>query len=170
MEKYEKSIVEAREQELNKRFANSTLAHAKILLKEIILDAENKVSLLSCSFNTELYSDLEKYIDGFLSQSKTNIFELITSYQEKDNELLKKLSSVHPENFKVFLVDSEHFPVDSETNEKASYIVNDNNAFRYQYSSKDIKYGVVKAIANFNSVKENKLLVDLFERIKGAVD
>ena len=51
MEQYERDVIYARENKLDQRFANSIIEHARILTKEIILDANKKVSILSDSFN-----------------------------------------------------------------------------------------------------------------------
>ena len=49
-----------------------------------------------------------------------------------------------------------------------NYIVNDNNAYRYEYSDKDLEYGSVSAIANFNNKKESDYLIKIFNKIKNS--
>jgi len=73
-----------------------------------------------------------------------------------------------PEQFKVKFISEDKFPTDNDTSERVNYIVNDNNAFRYEYSDKNIRHGVVNAFANFNHEKDSKILNDVFEEIKQA--
>ena len=63
-------------------------------------------------------------------------------------------------------ISEDKFPTDNDTKERVNYIVNDNNAFRYEYSDKNIQHGVVNAIANFNHAQDSKILSDMFEKIK----
>jgi hypothetical protein len=166
MEQYEKDVINARKNKLNQRFANSLIEHAKILTKEIILDANKKVSILSDSFNEFFYSKLEENIVNFLKKDNENIIELIVSDKQKQNKLIKELQTKFPTQFKVRFISEDKFPTDNDTKEKVNYIVNDNNAFRYEYSDKNIQHGVVNAIANFNHSQDSKILTDMFEKIK----
>ena len=168
MEQYERDVIYARENKLDQRFANSIIEHARILTKEIILDANKKVSILSDSFNEFFYSKLEENISNFLQKDSTNIFELIVSDKQKENSLIQKLQKEFPNQFKVKFIAEDKFPTDNDTQERVNYIVNDNNAFRYEYSDKNIQHGVVNAIANFNHEKDSKILNDMFEQIKQA--
>lgn len=56
-------------------------------------------------------------------------------------------------------------PIDKNTQEYVNYIVNDKNAYRYEYSDKNIDLGIVEAIANFNSPEEAKILLDNFNNL-----
>ena len=67
---------------------------------------------------------------------------------------------------KVYYIDYKDYPIDKDTNERVNFTINDNNAYRYEYSDKEIDYGIVKAIANFNNPKENKILNQIFENLK----
>ena len=59
MEQYEKDVKFAREQKIDKRFANSIIDHAIILTREIVIDANKEIKILSDSFNEYFYSKLE---------------------------------------------------------------------------------------------------------------
>lgn len=166
MEQYEKDVINARKNKLDQRFANSIIDHAKILTREIILDANKKICILSDSFNEFFYSKLEDEIINFLQKDKSNVFELIVSDKQKENNLIQELQEKFPNQFMVQFIKEEIFPTDDETHERANYIVNDNDAFRYEYSDKNIQHGIVSAIANFNHKKDNKVLSDMFEQIK----
>lgn len=166
MEQYEKDVINARENKLDQRFANSIIEHARILTKEIIFDANKKVSVLSDSFNEFFYSKLEENIINFFKQDKENIFELVVSDKQKENNLILKFQKDFSTQFKVKFISEEKFPTDNDTSERVNYIVNDNNSFRYEYSDKNIQHGVVNAIANFNHEEDSKILIDMFEKIK----
>ena len=166
MQQYEQDVINARKNKLDQRFANSIIEHAKILTREIILDAKKEVRVLSDSFNEFFYSKLEDDIINFLQKNKSNTFELIVSTKQKENSLIKKFQQNFPNQFRVKFIEEEKFPTDDETKERVNYIVNDNNAFRYEYSDKIIQHGVVSAIANFNHSIDTKILNEMFEQIK----
>jgi len=69
---------------------------------------------------------------------------------------------------KLIFIKDDKFPIDKDSNEKVNYIVNDNNAYRYEYSDKDLEYGSVSAIANFNNKKESDYLIKIFNKIKNS--
>jgi len=166
MEQYEKDVVYAREHNIDQRFSNSIIEHAIILTKEIIIDANKKVSVLSDSFNEFFYFKLEDNIIKFLRKSKSNIFELIVIDKQKNNNLINKLKKEFPNQFKVKYISEDKFPIDNDTSKRVNYIVNDNNAFRYEYNDKYIQNGVVNAVVNFNHKEDSKILNDMFEEIK----
>jgi len=166
MKQYEKDVINARKNKLDQRFSNSIIEHAKILTREIILDAKKEVRVLSDSFNEFFYSKLEDEIINFLQKSDTNTFELIVSSNQKENSLIKKFQQKFPNQFKVKFIEEKNFPIDNDTGERVNYVVNDNNAFRYEYSDKNIQHGVVSAIANFNNEKDAQILNKMFEQIK----
>ena len=168
MNQYEKDVINARKNKLDQRFANSIIEHARILTKEIIIDADKKVSILSDSFNEFFYSKIEDNINNFLKKDSNNIFELIVIDIQKNNNLIKKFQKDFPKQFKVKFISEDKFPTDNDTHERVNYIVNDNNAFRYEYSDKNIQHGVVNAIANFNHPKDTKILSDMFIKIQQA--
>jgi len=166
MEQYAKDVIYARINKLDQRFTNSIIEHAKILTREIILDAKQEIRVLSDSFNEFFYSKLEDDIINFLQKNESNTFELIVSNKQKENHLIKKFQQNFPSQFKVKFIEEDKFPTDDDTKERVNYIVNDNNAFRYEYSDKNIQHGVVNAIANFNHEQDTKILNDMFEQIK----
>ena len=166
MQQYEKDVINARKNKLDQRFANSIIEHAEILTREIILDAKQNIRMLSDSFNEFFYSKIKDEIVNFLQKDKSNIFELIVADKQKENSLIKDFQENFPNQFKVKFVNEDKFPTDDDTKERVNYIVNDNNAFRYEYSDKNIQHGVVSAIANFNHEKDTKILNEMFEQLK----
>ena len=56
MSNFEKVITNARKKKLNKRFGNTSIEHARVLVKEIILDANNSVKILSDNFNNSVFN------------------------------------------------------------------------------------------------------------------
>lgn len=166
MQQYEKDVINARKNKLDQRFANSIIEHAEILTREIILDAKQNIRMLSDSFNEFFYSKIKNEIVNFLQKDKSNIFELIVADKQKENSLIKDFQENFPNQFKVKFVNEDKFPTDDDTKERVNYIVNDNNAFRYEYSDKNIQHGVVSAIANFNHEKDTKILNEMFEQLK----
>ena len=166
MQQYEKDVINARKNKLDQRFANSIIEHAEILTREIILDAKQNIRVLSDSFNEFFYSKIKNEIVNFLQKDKSNIFELIVADKQKENSLIKDFQENFPNQFKVKFVNEDKFPTDDDTKERVNYIVNDNNAFRYEYSDKNIQHGVVSAIANFNHEKDTKILNEMFEQLK----
>jgi len=166
MKQYELDVVNARKNKLDKRFGNSIVEHARVLTREIILDAKHRVRILSDSFNEFFYSKLEKNIVNFLQEDNKNIFELIVSEEKRDNSLIDKLKNQFPEQFQVKYIPQNQFPKDDESGEYVNYIVNDHNAFRYEYSDRNIQHGVVKAIANFNHQDDSAVLNNMFEEIQ----
>jgi DNA-binding LacI/PurR family transcriptional regulator len=167
MENYKKAIEEARKEKINKRFGNTSIEHAKILTNEILLDAKHTVKILSDNFNNYFYSKIIENIKNFLKKDKKNVIEIITNKNEKkSNKLIKNLKEEFPTQIKVYYIDNKNFPIDSETGERVNFIINDNNAYRYEYSDAEIDNGIVKAIANFNNSEENQILNEIFEKIK----
>ena len=166
MSNYEKVIKNARKNKLNKRFGNTSIEHAKVLFKEIILDANNNIKILSDNFNNYFYSKILPTIEEFLNRDKNNTLEIIVIDEEKNNELLDFLKSKYKEQVKMYKIPKDNYPIDSDSEERINFIVNDNYAYRYEYSDKDLEYGVVEAIANFNNEEESKILQDIFDEIK----
>ena len=164
MEEYKKDVVYARKNKIDKRFANSIIEHARILTKEIILDAKSNIKILSDSFNEYFYSSLKKEIEDFLSKDNTSIHVIVAKGHE-ENKLLKYFQNKFPSKFKINFIEHDKFPKDNDTKEYVNYIVNDNKAFRYEYSDKEIHNGHVNAIANFNNEKDSNFLNDFFKKI-----
>ena len=165
MENYEKIIEEARKQKLDKRFGNTSIEHARILFKEIFLDANNSIKILSDKFNSYFYSKLKNEIKHFLKKDNNNVIEIITT---EKNSFLDKLKTLFPKQIKIYLIDYKQFPIDKETKERINFIISDNNSYRYEYSDKDLENGIVKAIANFNSKQDTLILNKIFEELKKA--
>jgi hypothetical protein len=132
--------------------------HARLLVKEIINHSNKKVYSLSSNFHQDFYLSIENEIVNFLKKPNSE-FNLIIATDE--NKLVTKLKKAYP-NFKVKKVDKSIMPKDSNTGENINYIVNDSNAFRYEYSEKNIDVGVVEAVANFNSHNEAEILIGNF--------
>ncbi|WP_434637390.1 hypothetical protein MLC35_01025 [Sulfurimonas sp. NW7] len=165
MKEYKRYVEEAREKKEDFRFANSSTDHAKILIENIILDANRNIKILTDSFNEFFYNQLKENFINFLKKDANNKLEIILSSKEK-NSLLDELKSKFLDQVSVILIDKEKLPKDKETEEIVNYIVNDNNAFRYEYSDKDLEYGVVEAVANFNNKSDADSLISNFEQIK----
>lgn len=127
MEQYERDVIYARENKLDQRFANSIIEHARILTKEIILDANKKVSILSDSF----ILNWKKILAIFCKK-----IVLIVSDKQKENSLIQKLQKEFPNQFKVKFIAEDKFPTDNDTQERVNYIV---NAFRYEYRASFIE-------------------------------
>jgi hypothetical protein len=165
MKKYEDYVKEAVEKKLDERFANSSLEHAKVLIKYIFLDAKHSVKILTDSFNEYFYSSLLEHIENFLNKNSNNKLEIIVKKYE-NNSILEYLENRFKGQVKIVQKNENELPKDKDTGEIANYIVNDNNAYRYEYSDKDLKYGIVEAIANFNNKEEADILLNNFEQIK----
>ena len=161
---YAQEVHNAAKNKTNKRFPNSTIRHAKILIKEIINQAKNEIYLLSSNFNEEFYRTLEDQIKNFFNRTPDSKFFLIITSQGA-NSFLNELKNNYDDRFIITHIDEKKLPVDPDTNEYVNYIVNDQNAFRYEYSDKDVDIGVVEAIANFNSKKESKELIEYFKSL-----
>ena len=163
MHDYLKDIQEAVKNKTNKRFPNSSVEHARLLVKEIINDSNEKVYSLSSTFHKDFYASIETEIINFLKKPNSE-FNLIISSDE--NGLVSKLKKEYP-NFHVKQVAKSKLPKHNETKEYINYIVNDNNSFRYEYSENNIDVGVVEAIANFNSPSEAEALISNFNSLLG---
>ena len=166
---YGKAVEQAREKKIDKRFPNSVVDHALILIKNIIIDANHEVKVLSDSFNEGFYSQLENDFVNFLNKAPKNRLKIISSTNLDNsniiNNIINKLNYSADSNEKVMikLVPIEQFPKDNSTDETVNFVVNDNNAFRYEYSDKDLSDGIVSAIANFNNKKDSDLLNKHFD-------
>jgi len=166
MDNYKKIVRESRKAKINKRFGNTSIEHAKILTSEILLDAKHCVKILSDNFNNYFYSKLLPNIKTFLKDKKNCIEIIIGKNKDKKNGLIDSLEKEFPEQIKVYFLDYNDFPIDNDTKERINFIVNDNNSYRYEYSDKEVDYGIVKAIANFNNQEENEILNNVFESLK----
>lgn len=164
MRNYLKDIQEAVKNKIDKRFPNSSVEHARLLVKEIINDSNNKVYSLSSTFHQDFYKSIETEIINFLKKPNSE-FNLIISSDE--NGLVSELKEQYP-NFHVKKVAKSKLPKDNETKEYINYIVNDNNSFRYEYSEKNLDVGIVEAIANFNSPSEAKALINNFNSLQAS--
>ena len=162
MKNYLDDVHEAITKKLNKRFPNSTLEHARVLVKEIINHADKNVYLLSSTFNQEFYESIRPQVVDFLNKKESNFYLIVTS---DGNGLIRQLQDQHA-NFHVYRIDKNILPQDEDSQEYINYIVNDKNAFRYEYSDKDIDKGIVEAIANFNSAEETDLLIQFFNDLR----
>jgi sugar-specific transcriptional regulator TrmB len=162
IKEYKKEISDAIKDGLDRRFPNSSIEHAKILVKEIINNSDKEVFSLSSSFNQDFYLSLEKEIRNFLNRPNTK-FNLIVANNE--NGIISKFKKEYPKQFIVRLIEKDEMPVDKNSQEHVNYIVNDKNAYRYEYSDKNIDIGIVEAIANFNNPEESKVLLDNFNKL-----
>lgn len=160
---YKKEISNAIENKLNKRFPNSSIEHAKILMKEIINHSDKEIYTLSSNFNQDFYLSLEEEIGNFLTKRNDAKFNLIVANDE--NGIITKLKEQYPGKFIVHYINKENMPTDKKSQEYVNYIVNDQNAYRYEYSDKNIDLGLVEAIANFNSPEESKILINNFNKL-----
>jgi len=165
MKKYEDYVKEAVEKKLNERFANSSLEHAEILVKYIFLDAKHNVKILTDSFNEYFYSLVLEHIKNYLKKDNKNSLEIIVK-EYKNNSILDFLQANFSKQVHIIKKNKDELPKDKDTGEIANYIFNDNNAYRYEYSDKDLQYGIVEAIANFNNKEEVNILLHNFEKIK----
>jgi hypothetical protein len=161
MQDYIRDVKNAAKNNINKRFPNSSLEHARQLVKEIINHSDKKIYSLSSNFHQDFYKSVEDEIVNFL-QKPDSEFNLIISNNE--NSLVTELKEKY-KNFKVKQVERNKLPKNDTTDEHINYIVNDNNAFRYEYSEKNIDVGIVEAIANFNSPEEADILINNFNSI-----
>lgn len=161
MKDYIKDIQNAVKNKIDKRFPNSSVEHARLLVKEIINHSNKKVYSLSSNFHQDFYLSIEDEIVNFLKKPDTEFNLIITT---DENNLVTKLKEAYP-NFKVKKIPRSSMPKDSNTNEYINYIVNDNDAFRYEYSEKNIDVGVVEAVANFNSHDEAEILIGNFNHL-----
>jgi hypothetical protein len=139
------------------RFINSNIEDSIAITQEIIIDAKTRVSVLSDSFNEFFYSKLEESIIYFLNKSEENRFELVVLDTINDNELIQKFRNDFSIQFQVKCISEYAFPIDNDTQNRVNYIVNDNNAFRYEYGT--------KSISNFNNEQDAKVLVETFNHI-----
>lgn len=162
IKEYKKEISDAIKNNINKRFPNSSIEHAKILVKEIINNSDKEIYSLSSSFNQDFYLSLEKEIRNFLNKKETKFHLMVGN---KENGIISKLKNEYPGQFIVTFIEKEKMPIDKNTQEYVNYIVNDKNAYRYEYSDKNIDLGIVEAIANFNSPEEAKILLDNFNNL-----
>jgi|GEM_PF-2191976 len=166
MKSYEKDVIKARETKEDFRFANSIIDHARILIQNIIIDANHEVKILSDNFNEYFYAQLEIKIEEFLNKNTNQKLKIITSLEQKaNNQVIIRLEKSFPNKVEVKYIDKKDFPKDDSSKETANYIVNDNCSFRYEYSDKDISSGVVNAIANFNNKEDSDLLIVNFDSI-----
>jgi hypothetical protein len=161
MQDYIQDVKNAANNNIDKRFPNSSIEHARQLVKEIINHSDKKIYSLSSNFHQDFYKSIESEIVNFL-QKPDSEFNLIISNNE--NGLVTELKEKYT-NFKVKQVERNKLPKNDITDEYINYIVNDNNAFRYEYSEKNIDVGIVEAIANFNSPKESDILISNFHSI-----
>lgn len=159
---YERDVKEASRKNLDKRFPNSSIAHAKLLIQEIINNADKEIWLLSSNFNLSFYTSIKEDIEKFLAD-KTHTLNIIVASNE--NSLLKELIKKFPGQLKIKQVNKEQLPKDTDSEEYVNYIVNDTNAYRYEYSEKGIDQGNVEAIANFNNPEEASYLKKNFQSI-----
>ena len=168
MKQYEEIVQNARKSKLDERFANSSIEHARILTNEILLDTNHNVKILSDSFNEYFYSKLLNPIENYLNRDKRNKFEVITSIDKSNNIILNTLKESFDAQVELKFIENNKFPTDKDSKEKVNYIVNDNNAYRYEYSDKNLEYGSVNAVANFNNESESKYLISIFDKIKNS--
>jgi sugar-specific transcriptional regulator TrmB len=157
---YTNSVREAAKNNTNFRYANSTLEHAKVLTEELIKHSNKEICMVSDEFFDDFYYSIRTTIKNFLNK-KDAVFKLIIS--KKGSKLAKELKANYPNNFLIKIVSTDKLPKDNETKETINYLINDTNGFRYEYSDKDAKNGLVKAIANFNSPDEREILHKAFD-------
>lgn len=165
MKQFKKDFKFARENKLDKRFANSIIDNSIILTKEIIFDSNKHIKILSTSFNEYFYSNLKEDIEIFLAKDEA-LIELIVAKKSENNQLIKYFSEKFTNKFVVKFIEHSNFPKDNDTKEYVNYIVNDNNAFRYEFSTKKIHSGYINAIANFNNAKDSEQLNIYFDKLK----
>jgi hypothetical protein len=157
---YEKGVKDASKNNIDRRFPNSSVAHARLLIKEIINNSNKELWLLSSTFYEPFYRGLEANFRTFLSD-KTHKINVIVS--ENSTGLIDKLKNDFSDNFIVSKIKKSAFPKDKESKNIVNYIVNDTNAYRYEYNETEIDEGIVQAIANFNNEKEAALLINNFK-------
>ena len=162
MEQYASSVRDSAEKHLDKRYANSSLEHARLLTEELIKHSKKEVCMLSNSFHNGFYSSLKPTIESFLSKEDVT-FKLITS--DNDSNILQELKATFPKKFLTKVVSLEDFPTDKDSEEEVNFLINDTDGFRYEYSDKRIQDGLVEAVANFNSPEETNYLKTHFDSL-----
>jgi len=162
MKDYLDFVKDSAKNKINKRFANSSLEHARLLTEELIMSAEKEVLILTDKFTDKFYSSVTPTIKKFLKKDYT-ILKIITICE--NSKMLEELKNEFSDKILIKEVDSNFLPKDKQSNEVINYLINDTNGFRYEYSDKNIDKGIVEAIANFNSKKETEQLRNHFNEL-----
>lgn len=162
MENYINSVRDSAKNHISKRYANSSLEHARLLTEELINYSEKEVNMLSNTFHNGFYSALKPVIKAFLDKDGTK-FKLLTS--DENSKILQELKDEYPDKFITKIVPLKQFPIDKDSEEEVNFLINDQNGFRYEYSDKNINNGLVEAVANFNSSSEVDYLREHFNTL-----
>ncbi len=162
MKNYTSSVEDSATNNTDKRFANSSTEHARLLTEELIKSANSEVCILTDSFQDKFYNSVKPALINFLDKSDTKL-KVITTNQDSDT--LNYLMTKYPAKVSKKLINKDSLPKDKDSNESINYLFNDTNGFRYEYSDKNIDDGIVEAIANFNSKKEREYLKNNFDNM-----
>jgi len=164
MQTYIEAVREAVEKKLDKRFANSSVQHAEVLIKAVIDDAKESIYILTTDFYAGFFNAIKKTLIQFLKKDKSKIY-IITSRSNKNMKEIEELLKEHENKLEVKFIKDNEFPKNNETKENVNYVVNDNNSYRLEYSDKYLNQGIVEAIANFNNNSESNTLIKHFKQL-----
>ena len=162
MKDYKNSVKDSAAKNINKRFANSSLEHAKLLTEELVKSANTEVCVLTDSFHDKFYSSVKPTLMNFLEKPNTTLKVIIANNNSK---VLNDLISKYPEQVLKKVITFDKLPKDKDSDEYINYLINDTNGFRYEYSDKNLNDGIVEAIANFNSQEERERLKSHFDEM-----
>jgi len=159
MKNYLNAVKESANKHINKRFANSSLEHAKLLIEELIKHADSEVCMITDNFYDNFYSSLKPTLINFLEKENTTLKVIVAN---NNSNVLNDLIGKYPDKVKKKNIELSDLPKDKSSNESINYLINDTNGFRYEYSDKNLNNGIVEAIANFNSQEERDRLKNHF--------
>ena len=162
MKDYTNSVKDSATSNINKRFANSSLEHAKLLTEELVKSANTEVCLLTDNFHDKFYSSVKPTLINFLDKPNTTLKVVIAN---NNSNTLNDLISEYPTQVLKKVIKLSDLPKDKGSNEYINYLINDTNGFRYEYSDKNLNDGIVEAIANFNSLEEREHLKNHFDNM-----
>jgi len=164
MQTYIEAVREAVKNKIDKRFANSSVQHAEVLIKAVIDDAKESIYILTTNFYAGFFNAIKKTLIQFLEKDKSKIY-IITKENNNNMKEIEDLLKEYKNNLQVKFIKDNEFPKNNETKENVNYIVNDNNSYRLEYSDKYLNQGIVEAIANFNNKSESNTLIAHFKKL-----
>ena len=182
MKEFQKLVDDAAKESLDLVINNASYAHAEVLFKKIVSNANNTLSLLTGRCNCNFYK-IPGILEAFSSFAKNKKGKLKIIFEEglskediKNNILVTKLKESYDEqeNFMVYQLKNNDNITTPDKDRFHMLIADTNGPYRFEthhlkddsetYDGRDLKDRVTDAIANFGDSGKSELLSNFFDK------
>jgi len=163
---FEDFVKECAANEMDLPIANSTMDHAFIGSKYLILKAQNKIRIVTDCFLKIFWENLFTELKGFLQNKQDGIIEIVivnwgAFHKEGAFDKLKSLTVDFADRVKVY-----DFQKKALIHKSPNFLSIDDKGYRLELSDERRKERLVEGVINFGDQATSTSLNTLFEQVK----